>query len=327
MQVFVASFMLPQVAAVPPQSRVLQVSSMKRRAASGLGKRWVVVAAALAAWRADAVMAADAGEAIRAAATAYVAAFNGRDFAALADQWTEKAELVEGGSRVEGREQIVRSIRGWLERHPQAGLAIEVTEVEQLAAPLARVSGVMRFTRRPGDRKVESRFTSLRVLEDGKWRLVESLVAPSHAAALDDLDWLVGRWQAEDAAAGTTVDATYEKTAGGHCLVGRSTIKPKQGATVDSLEVIHADRGTGTIRSWTFDSTGARAEGVLGGDGRTFEQVLVGTPADSAGGDVARWVRVIAPSGDGRFTLHAIERSIDGVPLPDGVPLHFRKIR
>jgi uncharacterized protein (TIGR02246 family) len=303
---------------------------MKRRAASGVCRWLVFVTAAVAVWRAEQVVAADAGDAgesIRAASAAYVAAFNGRDFAALADQWTEKAELVEGGSRVEGREQIVRSIRGWLERHPQAGLAIEVTEVEQLAGPLARVSGVMRFTRRPGDRKAESRFTSLRVLEGGTWRLVESLVTPSHAAALDDLDWLVGRWQAEDTKAGTMVEATYEKTAGGHCLVGRSTIKPKQGATIDALEVIHADRGTGTIRSWTFDSTGARAEGVLGGDGRTFEQVLVGTPADSAGGDVARWVRVIAPTGDGRFTLHAIERSIDGVPLPDGVPLHFRKIR
>jgi uncharacterized protein (TIGR02246 family) len=289
--------------------------------------RVAVVLAVLGAWPSLPARAANADAAIRAAAAAYVAAFNGRDFAALADQWTDEAELVEGGARVEGREAIVRSIRGWLERHPQAGLAIEVTDVEMLAAPLARVRGVMRFTRRPGDHPVESRFTSLRVLEDGKWRLAESLVTPSRAAALDDLDWLVGHWHAEGGQAGTTVEATYERTAGGHCIVGRSKIKSAQAAAIESLEVIHADRGSGTIRSWTFDSTGARAEGVLVGDGKTFEQLLVGTPAESAGGDVARWVRVIAPTGDGRFTLHAIERSIDGVPLPDGPPLHFRKIR
>ena len=289
--------------------------------------RFAVVPVFLAACPGLPAVAADEDAAIRAAAAAYVAAFNGRDFAALADQWTEKAELVEGGSRVEGREAIVRSIRGWLERHPQAGLAIEVTDVEMLAAPLARVRGVMRFKRRPGDQAAESRFTSLRVLEDGKWRLAESLVAPSHAAALDDLEWLVGHWHAEGGQAGTTVEATYEKTAGGHCIVGRTKIKPAQGAAIESLEVIHADRVSGTIRSWTFDSTGARAEGLLVGDGKTYEQLLVGTPAESAGGDVARWVRVIAPTGDGRFTLHAIERSIDGLPLPDGPPLHFRKIR
>ena len=184
----------------------------------------------------------------------------------------------------------------------------------------------MRFTRRPGDQQAESRFTSLRVLEDGKWRLVESLVALNHAAALDDLDWLVGHWHAEDGAGGS-VEATYEKAAGGYVILGRSKRKPKAAETIESVELIRADRDSGMIRSWTFDSTGAGAEGVLVGDGTTLEQILVGTPADTVDGREARWVRVIAPAGDGRFTLHAIERSIDGVPLPDGDPLHFRKIR
>jgi hypothetical protein len=66
---------------------------------------------------------------------------------------------------------------------------------------------------------------------------------------------------------------------------------------------------------------------VIVGEGTGFEQVLVGTPADSVAGSETRWVRVVAPTGDGRFTLHAIERSVDGMPLPDAAPLHFRKIR
>jgi uncharacterized protein (TIGR02246 family) len=301
-----------------------EVRSMGRVASRG---PWLLLIGLVGIVAGRTAAAEDATAAIRAASAAYVKAFNGRDFTALADQWAEKAELVEGGARVAGRGPIVRSIRGWLERHPQAGLVIEVTEIEMLAAPLARVSGVMRFTRRPGDRQAASRFTSLRVLEEGKWRLVESLVAPSHAAALDDLDWLVGRWQAEDAGAGATAEATYEKAAGGYAIVGRSKLVSKTGTAIEALEVIHADRDSGVIRSRTFDSTGAQAEGILGGDGTTLEQLLVGTPADTVNGREARWVRVIAPTGDGRFTLHAIERSIDGVPLPDGQPLHFRKIR
>lgn len=302
---------------------------MQRLAAAVLGRIviLVIVAAAGPPGPARAVEADPAAAAIRSASAAYVAAFNGRDFPALADQWAAKAELVEGGSRVVGREAIVRSIRGWLEKHPQAGLEIEVTGVDLLAAPLARVSGVMRFTRRPGDRKAESRFSSLRVLEEGKWRLVESLVAPSHAAALDDLDWLLGHWHAEDAKTGLTVEATYEKAVGGYCIVGRTKHRPKAGATSEAVEVIHADRDSGAIRSWIFDSTGARAEGVIVSEGLGFEQLLVGTPADAVAGSRARWVRLAAPTGDGRFTLHAIERSVDGTPLPDGPPLHFRRIR
>jgi hypothetical protein len=38
-------------------------------------------------------------------------------------------------------------------------------------------------------------------------------------------------------------------------------------------------------------------------------------------------VRAIAPTGDGRFTQQSIERTIDGRPIPDGEPLHFKKIR
>jgi uncharacterized protein (TIGR02246 family) len=265
-------------------------------------------------------------EAVKAASTAYARAFNDRDFKALGGQWTANAELVEGGSRVAGRERIVNSIRGWLERHPQAALELVVSDVDLVATPLARVSGVMRFTRKPGEKSVESRFVSLRVLEEGAWRLAESIVEPSHGAALDDLDWILGTWQATDAQAGTSVETSYERALGGFAIVGRTKVRPKNGPVVEVLEVVHADRATGTVRSWTFDSTGARAEGVLESEGTTLNQAMIGKPSAAVGGSIARWERVIAPAGEGRFTLHAIDRSIDGQPLPDGAPLHFRKI-
>lgn len=270
--------------------------------------------------------AADGIEAdVRKASVAYAEAYNKRDYQALAAQWTERAELVEGGARVAGRDAIVASIRGWLERHPQARLAVTVTAVEHVAGPLARVRGTLAFTKKPGDKPVESPFESLRVLEDGSWRIAESLVAPSPAAALDDLAWLVGSWQATDAKEGTTVTLTYEQAVGGHALVGRTKIVPKQGTTIESLDVTHADRAAGLVRSWLFDSTGARAEGVFSSDGTTFNRTFAGTPADGAGRTA--WTQVIVPGGEGRFTLQSIDRSLDGQPLPDNPPLHFKKLR
>jgi uncharacterized protein (TIGR02246 family) len=269
-------------------------------------------------------VAADGIEAdLRTATAAYADAYNKRDYPALAAQWTERAELVEGGARVAGRDAIVASIRGWLERHPQARLAVTVTDVDHVAGPLARVRGRLVFTKKPGDRPVESPFESLRVLEDGTWRIAESLVAPSPAAALDDLAWLVGSWQATDAKEGTTVTLTYEKAVGGHALVGRTKIVPKQGTTIESLDVTHADRATGLVRSWLFDSTGARGEGVFSSDGTTFNRALVGTPADGSGRTA--WTQVIVPGGEGRFTLQSIDRTLNGEPLPDNPPLHFRR--
>lgn len=269
---------------------------------------------------------------LKKASAAYAEAFNKKDYAALADQWTTRAELVEGGTRLEGRDTIVESIKMWRERHPEASLEVELRDVEVVAEPMARVSGVMRFRKRPADRPLESRFTALRVKEGTAWRLAESQVTPAHVAALDDLDWMLGTWQAEvpDRA---TIQISYEKSLGGYAIVGRTKITPKPGKAtllpngIEALEVIHADRDAGLIRAWVFDSTGARAEGYFEFDGTSFEKVMSGTPSDAVRGRRANWVQLIAPGGDGKVTTHMIERTIDGVGLPDAAPLTFTKIR
>lgn len=282
--------------------------------------------------RVQAADTAAAVEELRKASAAYAEAFSKNDFAALADQWTPRATLVEGGTRLEGRDAIVESIKLWRTRHPQATLAIELNDVELMAEPIARVAGVMRFTKKPGDKPVESRFTGLRVKEGSVWRLAESRVTPAHVTALDDLEWMLGTWRAEvgDRA---TIEIAYERALGGYCIVGKTKIIPKPGKAtllpdgIEALEVIHADRDAGLIRSWVFDSTGAKAEGFFEFDGTSFEKVMAGTPSDAVRGRAATWVQVIAPSGEGKATTHMIERTIDGVDLPDAQPLTFKKIR
>jgi len=269
---------------------------------------------------------------VRGASAAYAEAFNKGDFKALADQWTERAELIEGGNRLTGRDTIVAALEAWRTRHPQARLEIDVRDVDVVAEPLARVSGAMRFTRAPGERPIESRFTGLRVREGDTWRLAESRVIPAHVTALDELDWMLGTWQAE-VPGRSTIEVTYEKALGGYAIVGRTKIVPKPGAAtrlpegIEAIEVIHADRDAGLIRAWVFDSTGARAEGRFEWDGTSFEKRMTGTPSDAVAGRVATWVNVISPTGEGKCTMHMIERTIDGADLPDAAPLNFRKTR
>ena len=269
-------------------------------------------------------------EALEAAARNYVEATNGRRFEALADQWTEGAELSEGGGRIVGREAILASIRGWLEANPEARLAIRITGVKALGKSAARVRGVMTFTRRPGGKPIETRFESLRVLEGETWRLAESTVEPSQVDALESLAWMIGTWRATDPDSGATIDASYQRVAGGHLILGgiRHRTPARDGlpaAEIDVVELIHPDKATASVRSWVFDSTGARAEGVFETDGTSFNRRFAGTTADGSKGDVATWVQVIVPTGDSTFTVQAIERFLDGQPLPDKAPLHFKR--
>jgi len=280
---------------------------------------------------AEAVTPPPAVNELKEASAAYAAAFNAGDYAALGNQWTERAELIEGGSRLVGRSAIVDSIKAWRGRHPESTLQVELRDVELVAEPLARVAGVMRFSRAPGEKPVESRFTGVRVKEGDTWRLTESKVTPAHVAALDDLDWMLGTWRGEIVGR-STVEIHYERALGGYAIVGRTTITPKPGVAavlkdgIESMEIIHADRDAGLIRAWVFDSTGARGEGHFESDGVSFEKVMTGTPSDAVSGKVARWVQVISPTGEGRATTHMVERSIDGVPLPDAEPIHFKKV-
>jgi len=280
---------------------------------------------------ADASEGADVVDEIRQAAAEYVRAFNTSDFTALADQWTQRATLVEGGLALEGRAAIIASLRSWRERHPAAVIEIELGRIDVLAEPLARVDGVLRFTAQPGGRQVNSRFTSLRVREGETWRLAESLVVAEHATALDELDWLLGTWAAETArgedGSRTTIETIYEQPLGPYCLLGRTRIRPADGDPVEALELIHADRSTGRIRVWVFDSTGAFGEGVLESDGTSLRKRLVGAPSERVAGREARWTQLLTPADENRCTWQVVERSMDGIALPDGEMLHFRKVR
>jgi len=273
---------------------------------------------------------ADPGAELRQAAAGYVEAFRKADAVALADQWTERATLEEGDDLIEGRDAIVAALVARRNQHPEGTLEVEVADIDLLAEPLARVSGVIRFTPRPGEKPFRSRFTSLRVREGTTWRIAESTLEPEQEAVLDELDWIMGTWKAAGAArpdgTKTEFEITYDKPLGDAVIVGRARYQRAGGPEVTALEVIHADRDGGLVRSWVFDSTGAVAEGVIESDGTTFHKSMVGTPAEGVDGNVARWVQVMAPTGDGRCTVHAIERSIDDVAMPDGEPFHLRKV-
>jgi len=277
--------------------------------------------------KAAAATATDLIAAVRRAADAYATAFNAGDDKALGDQWTLGAELEEGGTLLKGRAAIVASLKQWRAMHPQSNLKIEVTDMQLLGEGVARVQGTLTFAKQANAEPIVSRFDTLRVLENGTWRIAQSRVVPSPRAALADLAWMIGTWQSTDAKTGSTIDATYEKSLDGHALVGRIKVKRKDGSTVDSLDVIHADRGTGRVRSWNFDSTGARAEGLFSSDGTSFERRLVGTPADPGLGSRAEWVQVLTPLGRDMLLWQSIERTIDGHAEPDTEPVHLRRIR
>jgi uncharacterized protein (TIGR02246 family) len=264
----------------------------------------------------DAPADADAEAAVRAAAVAYAEAFNAGDMDAVAAQWAERAELVEADTQLVGRERIVAAIKAGRAKSPNVRMVIEVDDVKFITSGLARVTGRLAVRYRESGPMVTSEFSSLRVLEQGRWVLAESLVLSAPQASLGDVGWMTGTWK------GTTVSGEpltirIAQELDGMGVISRLTVGPADSPLLTAIDVIQADAVTGRLRSWTFDSTGSRAEGVLMSDGSSFNRVVEGIPAAGSGAGESRWVQVITPLDANRIAMQSIERSIDGQPIPD----------
>lgn len=284
---------------------------------------FVATLAAALAWAgrsrglaADADGDADAEAAVRAAAVAYAEAFNAGDMEALAAQWAEQAELVEADAQLEGRDRIVAAIKAVRAKAPNIRMVIEVDEVSFITSGLARVSGRLGVRYRENGPMVASDFTSLRALEDGAWVLAESLVISTPQASLGDVGWMTGTWKGTTVG-GEPLSIEVSQELDGLAVISRLTVGPAESPILTAIDVIQADAASGRLRSWTFDSSGSRAEGVLMSDGSSFNRVVEGIPAAGSGAGESRWVQVITPLDANRIAMQSIERSVDGQPLPD----------
>ncbi len=265
---------------------------------------------------------------MREGAKRYAEAFNQQDFKSLGDQWTSRAELNEAGRTIIGREAIVQFVRATFVRAPKALMEAQVDEIRVLGAGTVRVNGSIRVRENPEARWITSRFESLRVKEDGVWRIASSTVVGVPDASLEDLGWLVGKWKAEGTEGedkGLVVEGGIQKMLDGKLLAVHLRRQPKEGPAVESIQILHADRRAGQIRTWIFESTGGRAEGLIESDGHTLNSVLVGRPADPVVGNQTASVQVLTPVSQDEFIWQPIERELDGVRLPDQKPLRFRR--
>lgn len=249
--------------------------------------------------------------AIRKAADDYSKAFNSRDFAAMANQWTSVAEMhQDNGTTVRGRDAIMAVIKNTAAHRPRSTISISVESVDMLGNGAARVRGTLTLKDEGEIGVWATRFTSLRVLEEGQWRLADTKETSIATATIEDLSWLAGSWTATSPMGQVTV--TYEKTLGNKGLLGRISVKPATGPVTEVVEIIQAREGE--IRSWVFDSTGLSGEGYWEHDGARFNRTIHGVTVD---GRPASSVVVLTRVSPDTCLWHPIERIRGADRLPD----------
>lgn len=206
---------------------------------------------------------------IGAALGAYVAAFNAHDAQALAAQWADDAEyLTPSGGLLHGRAEIAQQFDSLFAEEPGIELAVIGPKVKLLSSSVAIEEGEGRVTYADGEVAV-STYMAVYVLRDGKWlleRVRETDVLAEEQAAeeeiaspLDELGWLVGRWQ--DDTEGVTSEFACRFTPNKAFLTRSFRIVRDDVIELQGTQVFGWDEQQQQIRTWVFDSRGIVAEG------------------------------------------------------------------
>jgi uncharacterized protein (TIGR02246 family) len=246
---------------------------------------------------------ADEEKAIRATIDAFSEALRKGDARAIAAQFTEDGEAVDGeGGSIVGREALQQHYAARFASGPGDKVETTVDSIKILAPGVARAAGRTTVHPSAGGTAVTGGYKAIHVRRDGRWLVASLRELPdkelSHSEHLQELEWLIGDWleEGEDAVVLTSFAWTDDK----NFLLRTFDVRVKGKPALTGTQRIGWDPLTKQIKSWVFDSRGGYGEGLwmraedqwvikasgVRPDGRTTTATQVLTYVDK---DTLRW--------------------------------------
>jgi uncharacterized protein (TIGR02246 family) len=261
-------------------------------------------------------------EAIRKLSAEFTRALVKGDARALAALWTEEGEYVaDDGTTVRGRPALEAAYAKFFAKGPPVKAEATIDSIRFVGRDSAIEEGVAKVRKGKGEDPDVSRYSTLYVREDGRWRIALLREWPDEGATLSDLDWLIGTWVGK--ANDTEVRTTYERDENKPFLRARITIRGKDD-TVSATQMIAKDPRTGGLRSWLFGSDGGFGEASWSRDGKRW--VLEATGVTGDGGEMTA-TNVLTPIDRDSFTWQSIDRTLNGEAVPNIAPVKVTRVK
>lgn len=257
----------------------------------------------------------------------YANAFNQKDLNTVIGYWTEKGVHIdrESNERTEGREAIKEDLATAFADRPGTKLLGRIESIRFVKPDVASVVGDVTISN-PGADPTHTAFSAILVSSDGKWMIDEIEespvpVAPSSYDALQDLEWLIGRWV--DDGEQTRVDTMVRWAANQAFLLRSFTVSNADGETFEGTQVIGWDPRSREIRSWTFQGDGGFGDATWTKSGDDW---LVKSSQTLPDGRAASGTFVYTPVGDDEISVRLIGHEIEGEPQPAGGSVTIRRV-
>lgn len=255
--------------------------------------------------------------AVRDSIAAYVKAFNTHDAGAVAEFWSENGVSVNEatGDRVEGKKALAEDFGRLFAAESEIRLSSSVDHVRMVTAGVATVTG-QAVVALPDAEPSSARYTAVLVKSGKRWlfdSVHETPVTPPEtpADALEQLEWLVGRWVDESET--VTIETTVKWSVNRSFLIRSFRAAGVAGLQRQGTQIIGWDPRAGHIRSWSFTSDGSFGDGVWTKSG---DEWLVKSSQTLADGRAASGTFVMKPQGTDSMTVQLIGHEVEGEPRP-----------
>ena len=261
--------------------------------------------------------------AIRAAAKVFMEALQRGDAQALTRLWTADGDIVdEAGQVLHGRETLAATTGG-KSSGPRPEFRITETNLRFVTADVAIEDGAVEVSLPDGGAPLSGRFSATWVREADGWKLAALREArdpePSGAAALRELDWMVGEWRAIDETAHASAKPAAEMTMSvrwndAHTyLLREMRIRPANGGGLEISQRIGWDPLARRIRSWAFGSDGSHSEATWLRDGGSW---VARTSSVQPDGSQTSAINIYSFDGKDRCTMRSLHTHVGGEHMP-----------
>ncbi len=270
-----------------------------------------------------------ADKAIRGAAEAFVAAFNRGEAKEIAALWTTSGSLAdEQGEILKGRQAIEGKYAAFFKEYPHAKIDLVIRSIDFPTPLVAIEDGTSRITSEHAGPPVASRYTAVHTLENGKWLMSSvretSISLPSNFAHLQDLQWLIGRWERKSD--DTTADASFHWIANKN-FIQRDGSTHKNGLlTSAATQIIGWDPRTGHLRSWSFESSGGYSTGYWWSTPEGWRVQSTGILADGTPTSSIDCV-IRVPDENDVLGCRSIDRRFGGIAFPNTPEVVFDRVQ
>lgn len=248
--------------------------------------------------------------AIREAAATFEKAFDSGDAKAVAAHFTQDGEYVaDDGQRLQGRAAIEEAYAKLFADNPGVKMNIQIDAIRLINANTAMEDGRASLTPAPKGATAVTRYSAVHVKEDGQWRMASvhdfNVPTPSHYGRIEDLDWLIGTWTAENK--GIVFEATFEWIANKNFIEQSFVSREGKHSQSSGKQIIGWDPVNGAVVSWTFTSDGGHAVGHWVPHETGWAVETVGVLMD---GTKTTAVNILARLDDNAMSWRSVNRNV-----------------